>query len=151
MRKQSVCAAKKISFSFHFWFSHVWISNRTEALRHLYDKQSLFNHMSIHYWRVFWKCYLCAIEHCIIHSYDKLKSKKLKLAMSVYKTIGSYVICMNQLCYNIFNPMENFFSGRICLLTSWAWYEARSRNWIWLDKFTNYVTWIFESPTVSEK
>ena len=37
--------------------------------------------------------------------------------MSVYKIIGSYVICMNQLCYNIFNPMENFFSGRICLLS----------------------------------
>ena len=29
--------------------------------------------------------------------------------MSVYKTIGSYVICMNQLCYNIFNPMGKFF------------------------------------------
>ena len=28
--------------------------------------------------------------------------------------------CMNQLFYNIFNPMENFFSWGICLLMSWA-------------------------------
>ena len=28
--------------------------------------------------------------------------------------------CMNQWFYNIFNPMENFFSRGICLLTSWA-------------------------------
>ena len=48
---------------------------------------------------------------------------------------------MNQLFYNIFNPMENFFlEGYVC----WRHeaqkdYEARSRNWIWSDKFTSYV------------
>ena len=49
---------------------------------------------------------------------------------------------MNQLFYNIFNPMENFF------LEGFVWwryeraqweYAARSRNWIWLDKVTSYV------------
>ena len=52
---------------------------------------------------------------------------------------------MNQLFYNIFNPMENFFffpHRGICLRMSWActigiW--STSRNWIWLDKFTSYV------------
>ena len=49
---------------------------------------------------------------------------------------------MNQLFYNMFNQMENFFSRGICLLTSWActmgiW--STLANWIWLHKFTSYV------------
>ena len=47
---------------------------------------------------------------------------------------------MNQLFYNIFNPMENLSSWGICLLTSRAYTHACSCNWIWLDKFTSYVT-----------
>ena len=49
---------------------------------------------------------------------------------------------MNQLFYNIFNPKENFFlEGFVCWRHESAQqeYEARSRNWIWLDKFTSYV------------
>ena len=44
---------------------------------------------------------------------------------------------MKQLFYNIFNPMKNFFSRRH--ERAQLEYEARSRNWIWLDKFTSYV------------
>ena len=49
---------------------------------------------------------------------------------------------MNQLFYNIFKPMEYLFlEGFVCWLHERAqWeYEARLRNWIWLDKFTSYV------------
>ena len=37
--------------------------------------------------------------------------------------------------------MENFFSRDVCWRHERAQleYEARSRNWIWLDKFTSYV------------
>ena len=45
---------------------------------------------------------------------------------------------MNQLFYNIFNPMENLFS-RDVFERAQEEYEARSRTWIWLDKFTSYV------------
>ena len=54
--------------------------------------------------------------------------------------------CMNQLFHNIFKPKENFFlEGFVCWRHECAqWeYEARSRNWIWLDIFTSYVIiWI---------
>ena len=49
---------------------------------------------------------------------------------------------MNQLFYDIFNPMEIFFlEGFVCwrhVRAQWE-YETRSRNWIWLDKFASYV------------
>ena len=43
---------------------------------------------------------------------------------------------MNQLFYYIFNPMENFFSQGICLLTSWActigiWSTIMQLDLIW--------------------
>ena len=116
MRKQSVCAAKKkIPFLFTFDFP-----TYESAIGRKHKDICMTNNASSTRWafitgEYIWKYYLCAVEHCIILSYDKLKSKNLKLAMSVYKIIGSYVICMNQLCYNIFNPMENFFSeGFVC-------------------------------------
>ena len=47
-----------------------------------------------------------------------------------------------------------FFSERICLLTSWActigiWSTLAQLNLV--RQFSSYVTWIIESPTVSEK
>ena len=74
---------KKV-FSFNFWFAHVWISNRTEALRHLYDKTIPLQpdeHSLLE--SIFEKYYLCTVEHCIILSYDKLESKNLNLAVSI--------------------------------------------------------------------
>ena len=44
--------------------------------------------------------------------------------------------------------MENFFiEGFVCWRHERAQqeYEARSRNWIWLDKFTSYVIIYFEA------
>ena len=43
--------------------------------------------------------------------------------------------------------MENFFLERFvcwCHVLAQKEYEARSRNWIWLDKFTSYVIKVIE-------
>ena len=61
---------------------------------------------------------------------------------------------MNQLFYNIFDPMENFFiEGFVCWRHERAQQEneARSRNWIWLDKFTSYVIIYFEAKVMQKK
>ena len=49
---------------------------------------------------------------------------------------------MNQLFYNISTRWKFFFlEGFVCWRHERAQqeYEARSRSWIWLDKFTSYV------------
>ena len=49
--------------------------------------------------------------------------------------------------------MENFFrEGFVCWRHECAQqeYEARSRNWIWLDKFTSYVIIYFEAKVMQK-
>ena len=60
---------------------------------------------------------------------------------------------MSQLFYNIFNRWKFFLpEGFVCWRHERAQkeYEARSRNWIWLDKFTSYVIITLFSDSAKE-
>ena len=88
-------------------------------------------------------------ERCVRVAWGVAESNSYTLASWVLSKLPKCFISrwthrlrMNQLFYNIFNQMEFFFlEGFACWRHERAqWeYEERSRNWIWLDKFTSYV------------
>ena len=82
MQKQSVCAAKNV---FPLTFD---LPTYESAIGRKHYDICMTNNPSSTRWafivrEYFWKYYLCAVKHCIILSYDKLKSKNLNLAVSI--------------------------------------------------------------------
>ena len=59
----------------------------------------------------FWKYYLCAVEHCIILSYDKLKSKNLKLAMSICPRIIEFLTVSENIKHEYLVTNANSFQN----------------------------------------
>ena len=121
----------------NWWISTNW-SISVETLRSASQqsiKQFIINKrdvLSLQNWFPHYSCYLQYVANARVTIWIKLTKFNNYASSNSYasfvlsklpaclKSRWTYSWRMNQLFYNIVNPMENFFSRGICLLTSWA-------------------------------